>query len=78
MNQLSLFDGEQETNGCSCEQCRHYSALREPRQRSDEAVIYGYCFKDGDKSYNTNMGKGLAVFIPNGDCKHFKKRKEQI
>lgn len=58
-----------------CDACTHYSALAQPRERSDGAVIYGYCFKDGDKSYSTNMGKGLAVFIQNGFCKSFKKRR---
>lgn len=65
-----------------CEGCRHYSALREPRQRSDGATIHGYCFKHGDKNYSWNMGKGFAVFQPLGACKDRKnlprKRKSEI
>jgi hypothetical protein len=59
----------------SCGTCDYYSALKEPRNRSDHAVIYGYCFKPGDKDYSTNMGKGYAVFIDGGSCKQFKKRR---
>lgn len=82
MEQISFLDNGQEEarkqiNRRSCEQCRHYSALREPRERSDGAVIYGYCFKDGDKDYSPNMGKGFAVFIKDGTCKSFKKRGEK-
>ena len=71
-NQTSLFPASEERE---CNTCHYYSALKEPRERSDGAVIYGYCFKNGDKDYNTDMGKGCAVFIPNGSCKQFKKRK---
>lgn len=59
-----------------CVTCSYYLALGEPRKRSDDAVIYGYCFKNGDHDYNTNMGKGYPVFISGGFCKKFKKRKE--
>lgn len=56
----------------NCETCRHYSALREPRVRSDGVTIHGYCFKHGDKDYSWNMGKGYAVFLPEGHCKDHK------
>lgn len=59
-----------------CVNCGFYSALKEPRERSDGAVIYGYCFKGGDRDYNTNMGKGYPVFIDAGFCKQFKKRRK--
>lgn len=55
-----------------CESCRHFSALKEPRLRSDGATIHGYCFKYGDKNYSWNMGKGFAVFQPLGACKDHK------
>lgn len=55
-----------------CEVCANYSALKMPRKRNDGAVIYGYCFKNGDQDYNTNMGKGYPVFISGGCCKKFK------
>lgn len=71
MNGIQLsFLKEQET---CCEGCEHYSALREPRERTDGAVIYGYCFADGTKNYSRNEGKGYAVFLPDGKCSKFKK-----
>ena len=51
-----------------CTTCRNYSVLVKPRERSDGAKIYGYCFKDGDRDYNTNMGKGLPVWIDGAGC----------
>lgn len=56
----------------NCYSCKYFSELKIPRVRSDGSVIYGYCFKNGDKDYNPNMGKGFAVFIPEGECKQFK------
>jgi len=73
--QESLFPDEKQTDPFICETCDFYSALAEPRTRSDGVVIYGYCFKHGDKNYNTNMGKGLPVFISGGRCENWKKRK---
>ncbi len=32
-------------NAGRCDVCKHYSALAEPRERSDGATIYGYCFQ---------------------------------
>ena len=61
----------------SCNTCRYYAELKEPFERSDGAVIYGYCFKDGDKDYSPNMGKGYAVFVDGGGCacKQHKRKK---
>lgn len=73
--QESLFQEERQTDSFTCETCDFYSVLANPRVRSDDAVIYGYCFKDGDKDYNTNMGKGFPVFVPDGHCKQWKKQK---
>lgn len=70
--QTSIFYAPPEKR---CDTCDFFSALKEPRKRSDEAKIYGYCFKSGDKNYNTNMGKGYPVFIDEGSCKHWKRRK---
>lgn len=66
-------------DGHCCNLCDHYSALAEPRERSDGAVIYGYCFKSGDKDYSPNMGKGFPVFIDGAvaTCKAFKRRKKK-
>ncbi|WP_087064457.1 hypothetical protein [Intestinibacillus massiliensis] len=72
--QISLYLTEAEEKGCLV--CRHFSALKEPRERSDGAVIYGYCFKSGDKDYSPGMGKGYPVFLLGGAaCKQFKRRK---
>lgn len=62
------------SDSMGCDMCRYYSALREPREREDGAVIYGYCFATGTKDYNGNMGKGYAVFVPDsGVCEKFKR-----
>jgi|GEM_PF-2390353 len=71
--QMTLFpEAPKEPDGCYA--CIHFAELKEPFSRSDGSVIYGYCFKDGDTDYSRNMGKGYAVFISAGKCKH-KKRK---
>ena len=72
--QTSLFPPEPPAG---CELCGYYSPLKQPRERSDGATIYGYCFKAGDKDYSSDMGKGYAVFIQGGSCKQFKKRKKE-
>lgn len=61
----------------SCNTCKYYAELKTPFERSDGAVIYGYCFKDGDKDYSPNMGKGYAVFVDGGGCacKQHKRKK---
>ena len=66
--------------GRNCKNCKYYSALAEPRERSSGGTIYGYCFVDGDKDYSPNMGKGLAVFVPCGCCKKhiFKNHSAQL
>lgn len=60
----------------SCYSCKYFSELKEPRERSDKAVIYGYCFKSGDKNSSINMGKGFAVFVPDGVCKDYKRARK--
>lgn len=71
--QLSLLP--EATRGAeSCFLCRHFSELKIPRVLDGGGCIYGYCFKDGTKPYNTNMGKGYPVYIPlAGPCSSFKK-----
>lgn len=54
-----------------CVTCKFYHALGEPFARSDGATVYGYCFRDGDKDYSVHMGKGFAVFVPEGCCKRY-------
>lgn len=71
--QLSLLpDIASEKDDCS--QCRFFAELKEPFVRSDGAVIYGYCFQAGDRDDSPGMGKGYAVFLPDGRCKKFKSR----
>lgn len=72
--QMSLLPQEP-LNDNSCFRCRFFAELKEPFVRSDEAVIYGYCFREGDKDYSPGMGKGYAVFMPDGRCKTFKAKK---
>lgn len=67
------------SNKC-CGNCRLFAELKTPYERSDGAAIYGYCFKDGEKDYSVNMGKGLPVFLPptgGASCKAYKKNKTQ-
>lgn len=62
-----------------CNLCKFYAELKIPYERSDGAVIYGYCFKDGDKDYSPNLGKGYPVYISGGGaaCKSFKRQRKQ-
>ena len=64
----------------SCSTCGFFAELKEPFERSDGAVIYGYCFKDGDKDYSPNMGKGYPVFVDGGGgaCKQYKRHRVAI
>ncbi len=72
--QLSFLKGQEK----GCEWCEHYSPLREPRERADGAVIYGYCFASGTRNYSGNEGKGYAVFLPEGGtCPKFKKKERK-
>lgn len=74
--QISMFPGARESDKRSCYICKTFAELKRPYERSDGAVIYGYCFKAGDKDYSPNMGKGYPVFIDGGSCQAWKKRKE--
>ena len=59
-----------------CGKCRLCAALAEPYERSDGSVIYGYCFKVGDKVHSPNMGKGFPIFLPldsGASCEDFKR-----
>lgn len=67
---------EQESLFCTsmpdnCYFCKHFSELREPRERSDGFKIFGYCFKD-----KYNMEKGYPVFIPEGKCESFSRSRK--
>lgn len=62
----------------SCSVCRFCAELKKPYERTDGAVIYGYCFMGGDKNYNANMGKGYPIFLPLSCsclCKSFRRTK---
>lgn len=65
-------------NGQACNVCKYCAELKAPYERSDGASIYGYCFKNGDKDYSPNMGKGYPIFLPlscGGTCKDFRRRR---
>lgn len=74
--QLSLLPKEREDKQ-DCVQCEFFAELKEPFARSDGAIIYGYCFKDGDTNSSPGMGKGYAVFLSGGCCKRFIRRKRR-
>lgn len=62
-----------------CKVCAHCAELTKPWERSDGSRIYGYCFKFGDKEYNSNMGKGYPIFFEldcGAICEGFKRRKK--
>lgn len=61
--------------GKDCFHCQYFAELKMPFKRSDGAVIYGYCFHGGDQGPSPGMGKGLAVFLPEGYCKRFRPMK---
>lgn len=59
-----------------CATCLFCTALARPYERSDGAVIYGYCFKDGDTDWSADMGKGHPLFLPlrcGSACRKYKK-----
>ncbi len=64
-------------NEQTCYTCKYFSELKTPRERSDGAVIYGYCFSGGDTNNSSNMGKGYAVFVPEGHCNKHKKARNR-
>ena len=52
----------------SCEICKNYTSLKEPRDIGNDNYIYGFCFKD----HHGNYGNSYPVYIPEGKCKSFK------
>ena len=58
----------------TCYSCKHFSELKEPRAINKDSSIYGCCLKHGTATHNLNMGKGLAVYVPEGACKERVKR----
>lgn len=78
--QTALWEETKEIPPKCCGVCRYCAELKTPYERSDGAVIFGYCFSEGDKDYSPNMGKGLAIFLPldcGAGCKKFKKRRTE-
>lgn len=55
-----------------CNKCKHYAALQTPRKISESAYVYGFCFKNTANDY----GRTYPVYIPNGACSDFAKKKE--
>lgn len=73
----SVYDHEEVKLERRCDVCKHYSALAEPREKSDGATIYGYCFQSGDKNHSPYMGKGYPVFIDGAVCKAFVRKRRR-
>jgi hypothetical protein len=71
--QISLVD-EDRPKEC-CYSCVNFSELKEPRALEPEGSIYGYCFKSGTKPHSLNMGKGYAVYVSEGKCREFRRKK---
>lgn len=59
----------------NCESCNYYAALEQPRKATDECVVYGFCFQDFMKNGQTST---YPVYIPEGYCRKFKKKKGAI
>lgn len=74
---LNALDNAEKPQAKNCKTCHFFAELKTPFVRSDGAVIYGYCFKNGDKDYSPDMGKGYPVFIDGGVCKAYKKSKKE-
>ena len=58
----------------NCKNCKHYTALTEPREATPECFVYGFCFK----YYHGNYGSAYAVYIPDATCKRFAKGKNVV
>lgn len=71
--QLNFFSEEEQPKD-NCYACKHFSELKEPRE-GEGFAIYGYCFKFGNKVSSINEGKGYPVYIPEGKCKDYKRKK---
>ena len=71
--QISLFGATRPEN---CYDCEHFSELKEPRKLDGGGEIFGYCFKSGTKPSSPNMGKGFPVYLPEGSCKSWVKRRK--
>lgn len=56
----------------NCENCNYYAALEQPRKATDECVVHGFCFQDFMKNGQTYT---YPVYIPEGHCGKFKKKK---
>ena len=65
----------------SCDNCKLYSPLKEPRDmkiagsRYAGCMIYGYCFKQTLMAGNT---QGYPVYIPDGVCKDQKPKRKPV
>lgn len=66
----SVYANEEGKLERRCDVCKHYSALAEPRERYDGAMIYGYCFQSGDKNYSPYMGKVIRFLSTEPFAKH--------
>ena len=54
----------------SCEICKNYSPLKEPREVTEECSVYGFCFKNFMKNGRTST---YPVYIQGGACRDFVK-----
>lgn len=61
----------------SCEKCKSYTSLKEPRKEGERHIVHGICFKD----YHENLGHLYAIHIPEIACTSFEinveEKKEQ-
>ena len=72
--QLCMFE-EQKPAANSCYSCEHFAEFKEPRtykSRDGEFTVYGECCKNFNKNGSYSM---YPVYIPQGVCKNFKKKK---
>ena len=65
----------------SCNNCKLFSPLKEPRDLKVAGIkyvgnmIYGYCFKQKPMGGNTH---GYPVYIPDGECKDCEPQRNPI
>ena len=57
----------------SCEKCKSYTSLKEPRKEGERHIVHGICFKD----YFKNSGSIYPIHIPETECKSFETDSEE-
>lgn len=76
-DQISIFGNPiQEKPSECCYQCAHFAEFKEPRAYTNhegDFGVFGMCFKTFCKNGSYAV---YPVYIPEGKCKLFKKRKK--